>query len=140
MSGDVRTTGRDLSGVRLSLPEPTHDVVGVALAVVGALGVAIDWAASGKFLGLTEATAAIGGWGLIIALCGVGLAFYGLGRVGPAQQSSCCGCSCVVLVLAIPVTGLALWAAGGPVLALLAFPAQVPLLRALDAVVVWASS
>lgn len=115
-------------------------VVGAVIAVLGGLGVAVDWAASGEFLGLADATAAIGGWGLIIGLCGAGLAFYGLGRVGPEQQSSCCGCSCMVLVLAIPITALALWAVGGPVIALLAFPAQIPLVRVLDAVAAgWAA-
>jgi len=37
-----------------------------------------------------------------------------------------------VALIALPVAALALWAAGGPALALIALPAWVPLLRVLD--------
>ncbi len=69
---------------------------------------------------------------MIIAIAGAGLAFYGLGRIGPAQQSSCCGCSCAVALVALPVGALVLWAEGGPAMAALVVPAWIPTVWALD--------
>jgi hypothetical protein len=70
----------------------------------------------------------IGVLGLLLAL---GLFGYGGGRVGPAttvkNSSSCCGCSCVVLVLLLPITGLAFWSVGGVAAAALALPASIGL-------------
>jgi hypothetical protein len=74
----------------------------------------------------------VSGIGALIGFIGVGLAVYGSGRVGPAQQQSCCGCSCLVLLLVLPAGALALYAHGGPLLAALAFPLWIPVAHAAD--------
>jgi len=72
------------------------------------------------------------GTGILIGIVGGGLAVYGLGRIGPEQQAACCGCSCVVALIALPVSGLVFWGLGGPLEAFAAIPAWIPLLRLLD--------
>ncbi len=67
--------------------------------------------------------------GVLAGLGALALGAQWLGRVGPEQQQSCCGCSCVVLLLVLPAAGVALWSAGGPVLAAAVFPSWVILDR-----------
>lgn len=74
----------------------------------------------------------ISGIGALIGFIGLGLAVYGSGRVGPAQQQSCCGCSCLILLLVLPVGAFALYTNGAPLLAALALPLWVPVAHAAD--------
>jgi RNA polymerase subunit RPABC4/transcription elongation factor Spt4 len=56
------------------------------------------------------------------------------GRFGPAGASpSCCGCSCVVALIALPTVALVLWSTSGPLVAALVIPAWVPIVRGMDA-------
>ena len=113
-------------------PSPRALIIGLVVAAAGSLGIAIDWIATGEFFGFGPQTEDFAGFGMLLALAGGGLAVYGSGRIGPEQQQSCCGCSCAVALIALPVAALALWVTGGPALVLIALPAWVPLLRVLD--------
>ena len=64
---------------------------------------------------------------------GIGGVFYSFGRSGPKGQTSCCGCSCLVLVLALPAGALLIWQSGGPLLAAAAVPLAIPFVWCLDA-------
>jgi hypothetical protein len=78
--------------------------------------------------GASESIAGFFGLIGLLALVGaVGMGAQASGRVGPARQASCCGCSCTVALLVIPSAGALLWAQGGPAMAVLAFPAWIPL-------------
>ena len=90
--------------------------------MVGAIGYAI-YAATGH-----------GSFGAVVLLIGIIVFGVGLaqgsdvaGRIGPERQASCCGCSCAVALLVVPVGAALLWAQGGPALAAVAVPAWVPL-------------
>jgi hypothetical protein len=96
-------------------PSPRVAMVGIAVALLG-----------GFFLFLE-------GVGWLCALVGGGMVVYSVGRSGPQRQSSCCGCSCAIALLAIPAAGWAVWTAGGPLLAAAAVPAWIPLSWALEA-------
>lgn len=101
-----------------------------ALAVVGVVLILIALAVNGAS---SDAASWIGAIGFF-ALLGAGAAFASYsGRVGPQQaKGSCCGCSCLVLVMVVPISGLALWSKGGPEMAALAIPAGVPIALAID--------
>ena len=110
-------------GSRLPQPQKAESA-GALLAiglVVGAIGYAI-YAASGH-----------GSFGAVVLLIGIIVFGVGLaqgsdvaGRIGPERQASCCGCSCAVALLVVPVGAALLWMQGGPALAALAVPAWVP--------------
>ncbi len=107
-------------GSRLPQPQKAESA-GALLAiglVVGAIGYAI-YAASGH-----------GSFGAVVLLIGIIVFGVGLaqgsdvaGRIGPERQASCCGCSCAVALLVVPVGAALLWTQGGPALAALAVPA-----------------
>lgn len=111
-------------------------MVGLGIAAFGALCLAVALVSTGGLLESSRFGSSGGGnvegVGWLALLVGGGLFVYGTGRVGPEQQQSCCGCSCAVALLALPVGLFWLWSAGGPALAALAIPAWVPLVWLLD--------
>jgi hypothetical protein len=109
-------------GSKLPVPGSKDDAI--VLATLGGAVFVIGLLVSIFSSEVGEVIAALGLLGLIgAAVIGVGSS----GRVGPEQKSSCCGCSCVVMLLVIPAASLALWHHGGPLLAALAVPAWIPL-------------
>lgn len=77
----------------------------------------------------------ISGFGVLGALIGAGMFASGLGREGAQQQESCCGCTCLLVLLVLPAGELLLYVHGGLLMALAAFPLWIPSARLLDAVV-----
>ncbi|MEI7888740.1 MAG: zinc ribbon domain-containing protein [Actinomycetes bacterium] len=123
-------------------PSPRAALIGCFLLILGVLillialistGGLLQDSASGstKMSGL-EAT----GW--FAAIAGVCALVYSVGRNGPKTPTSCCGCSCVVVLLVIPAVGASLWVQGGPVLAAAIVPAAIPIVWLLDAATVTA--
>jgi hypothetical protein len=106
------------------LPAPGNTDTAAAVAAVSAAVLVIGLLISIFDSDVGNPIAGLGVLGLIAAaVIGVGSS----GRVGPEQKSSCCGCSCVVLLLVLPTTGLLLWDHAGPAAALLAIPVWIPL-------------
>ena len=104
------------------LPTPGNTDTAIAVAAISAVVLAIGLLVSIFDSDVGNGIAGLGVLGLIgAAVVGVGSS----GRVGPEQKSSCCGCSCLILLLVLPMAGLALWQAGGPTAALLAVPAWI---------------
>ncbi|CAB4865932.1 MAG: hypothetical protein F2799_02260 [Actinobacteria bacterium] len=124
-------------------PSPRAALIGVFLLILGALlllfalistgGLLQDSASGSTQMGGLEAT----GW--FAAAVGLGALIYSVGRNGPKTPTSCCGCSCVVVLLVIPAVGASLWVHGGPLLAAAIVPAAIPIVWLLDAatVVAW---
>src|SRR3954447_15939901 len=80
--------------------------------------------------GLSETAAGfIGLIGVIALLGAISMSSQSRGRVGPVgpRQPSCCGCSCVVALVAVPSLGALLWSHGGPAFVAVALPAWIPL-------------
>ena len=117
-------------------PSPRTAMVGIALALLGGFFLLLALIFTGGLLQETRrgetdvSTVEVFGW--LFAVVGVGMLIYSVGRSGPQRQSSCCGCSCAIALLAIPAAGWALWTAGGPLLAAAAVPAWIPLSWALE--------
>jgi hypothetical protein len=80
------------------------------------------WASGGGFL------IGLGVLGLII---GVAWTASASGRIGPAttvkNSSSCCGCSCVVLVLILPATSIWMFVSHGIVASIASLPVTLGL-------------
>jgi Double zinc ribbon len=109
--------------------DPTMKAPAQALGIAGVVLIGIALLING----VSESAAnVIGGIGVLALLGAAGAYAAYSGRVGPQRQSSCCGCSCAIALLVIPVTGLALWQRGGPELAVLALPAWWPISWALS--------
>jgi hypothetical protein len=107
-------------------PDPAAGATATVLWVIAAAGIGLAVLLSG----LSETVAGIVGLIGVIALFGaISSGSQARGRVGPASQRqvSCCGCSCVVGLVAIPSLGALLWAHGGPALAAVALPGWIPL-------------
>jgi DNA-directed RNA polymerase subunit RPC12/RpoP len=77
----------------------------------------------------------ISGCGVLVALIGAGMFASGLGREGAQQQQSCCGCTCLLMLLVLPAGALLLYAHGGPLMALAAVPLWIPTAHLLDGLV-----
>lgn len=111
-------------------PNPSMKEPAQGLAVLGVVLILLAVAINGVS---EDAATWIGVIG-VLSLIGAGAAWGSYsGRVGPQpEKGSCCGCSCLVLVLAIPLAGLLLWSKGGPELAILALPVGPPIIWVLD--------
>src|SRR4051794_8046447 len=106
-------------------PDPAAGSTAAVLWVVAAVGIGLALLLGG----LSETAAGFVGLIGVIALFGaISTSSQARGRVGPVnpRQASCCGCSCVVALVAVPSLGALLWSQGGPALAALAIPAWVP--------------
>jgi RNA polymerase subunit RPABC4/transcription elongation factor Spt4 len=69
------------------------------------------------------------GIGVLVGIVGGVMLAGGAGRAGPEQKQSCCGCTCAVALLALPVSYLLLWSRTDAVVALLALAAWPVVLR-----------
>ena len=123
-------------------PSPKAGLVGIVLFALGALLLLLALIVNGGLLQETSSGASktsglegVGWFALIAGLVGL---FYSVGRNGPKSQTSCCGCSCVVVILVLPAAGIGLWAASGPVLAAAVIPAAIPIMWILDGATVLA--
>jgi RNA polymerase subunit RPABC4/transcription elongation factor Spt4 len=126
-------------------PSPRTGMVGSGIAAFGGLLLLIALIGTGGLL--QEDVGGVESVGWLLLVVGIGMTIYSVGRVGPQRQASCCGCSCVIALLVLPAATLALWSAGGPLLAAIALPAWVPLIWLLEAAALtarfagaWASS
>lgn len=119
-------------------PSPRVGLVGLAIAAVGGLLLLIAYATTGGLLedNRFESASPVEGMGWLALIVGGGMFIYSVGRSGPQRQSSCCGCSCVVLVIAFPTAALILGSVGGPGMAALVLPGAIPLIWILDGAVV----
>lgn len=107
-------------------PDPSAGGLAAALWVVAVVGIGLALLTAG----LSGSVAAVFGLIGIGALAGaLGTGAQSKGRVGPAvsRQTSCCGCSCAVVLLVLPSAGALLWMHGGPMMAALIVPAWAPL-------------
>jgi zinc ribbon protein len=117
-------------------PSPGMVEWAVGVAAIGGFLLLVALIAKGHLLNTDDSGffATVEGLGWLGVIAAVALAVYGSGRVGPEQQSSCCGCSCVVALILLPAAGAALWGHGGPLMACLAIPAWLPLVRVIDGI------
>lgn len=118
-------------GCGSKLPQPQKAESARALLAIGAVVALVGYA--------IYAATGHGGFGALVIVVGIITFAVGLaqgkdvaGRVGPERQSSCCGCSCMVALLVVPVGAGLLWSQGGPALAALALPLWVPLSWAVE--------
>ena len=117
-----------MSTVRRSLAYTfAESYLGLALQLVSTLFLARLLTPAETGVWAVAAVFAVIGVGALIGAFAIGPQWKG--RIGPAQprQLSCCGCSCVVVLLVLPSAGALLWMHGGPTMAALALPAWIPL-------------
>lgn len=127
--GCLRTTGAPgalcpYCGSRYPDPGARATAALLWIVAIGGLGLAA------LLSGVSEGVAGVVGLIGVLALFGaLSAGSQARGRVGPAQQRqlSCCGCSCVVALVAVPSLAALLWSHGGPGFAALAVPAWIPL-------------
>ena len=114
-------------------PNPLVGLLGAGLFLLGFLLLMLALVIYG---GLFESnqTNGLESIGAITLIVGVALVFYSNGRSGPKQATSCCGCSCVVVILVLPSLAAGLWTTGGPVLAAGAVPLSIPAIIVMDEV------
>ena len=115
-------------------PSPRAAVAGAIAVGVGGVLLLLALAIQGGLGGGSSGDiGSLEGFGWLLVIGGFIGVFYSVGRSGPERQSSCCGCSCLVLVLALPAGALLMWNAGGPLMAASAIPLAFPLVWCLDA-------
>jgi hypothetical protein len=107
-------------------PDPDAGAMRAVLFIVAAVAIGLALLIQGVSEPVAAVFAVIG-VGALIGAFAIGPQWKG--RIGPAQprQLSCCGCSCVVVLLVLPSAGALLWMHGGPTMAALAVPAWIPL-------------
>ena len=97
-------------------PDPRATSAAVAIGGVALVVLLIGLAVSETMVGL----------GILGIVGAIALAVYGSGRVGPATEvknsASCCGCSCIVLLIVFPSAVIFVWLAQGPLVAAAVIP------------------
>ncbi|MEI7560115.1 MAG: zinc ribbon domain-containing protein [Actinomycetes bacterium] len=123
-------------------PSPKAALVGIVLFALGALLLLLALIVNGGLLQETSSGASkvsgLEGTGWFALIAGLVGLFYSVGRNGPKTQTSCCGCSCVVVILMLPAAGIGLWVTSGPALAAAVIPAAIPIMWVLDGATVLA--
>jgi hypothetical protein len=108
--------------------------VGLAIGAIGGLCLLIAYVSTGGlFEGNRFDSSPFEGIGAVALVVGGGMFIYSVGRAGPERQSSCCGCSCALLLVTLPGAALYFWTVGGPAASALVLPAAVPLIWLFDA-------